>query len=1260
MAIRDDDILCTMPLEDNLDLTKGIGSATFSRTGPAASYVDTKNNRIAGNNLLWSEEFDNGTWVKVRNSIIANAAIAPDGTLTADASVASTDNNNHRTQQAFTFTAGKPYTGSVYVKAADKTVCYLLLETTDPTNNYAYFDLAAGAVGSVHSNITNASIQDVGDGWFRVSATLKSATGAASKAFHIAWAEADNDPVFVGDDSTVDGYNWGAQLEENSTVGDYVKTTSTAIVGKPNESIRFAGTNLLDYSEQFDEAAWNKTGTVTVSSNVATAPDGLQTADRVNNYGDTTGDRLTQTAISSIDINGKTYTGSLYLKGQGADIGKEVSFRINRDSGGTYTSSPTQTVILTSSWQRVDTGQLTGISGNLGVKFVFTGTGVADPATDFLIWGAQLVEGAKPAEYQSRTQNLLLHSEGFDEGDWIDVIGGTGTASVRSANTSIAPDGTLTADRLQLSRTGDTSSDFSLIQQAVTVPSGANTTKSLWVKSNTGSSQQLLIADSALTSVNSVITVSTEWTRVDINSTVPAATSGLQFGTRGGGSFGGDLSLDVLVWGAQLEESSSASTYQKTTSTLTEDVPRFEKNLVKTIGGNLLSFTEQFDQNVWSTSNTSVTANQAIAPDGTLTADKITNTLAADANIGQTLTGLGSLLNRTFTFSVWLWIPEGETNTDAKLFLFDQPLVDVSSKQLTLTTTPTRYSFTYTFPTTTNTSLVARIDYPDPSASEIGHEVFAWGAQLVENTKPLNYQARTQNLLFASEQFDNSDWGVTRATINTNVAISPDNLQTADKLIPSTDNDSHFVSQSEPVISGRDYTFSCYAKQGEERYLILDVSDSAFGNPARAVFDLQEGTVTDGSNGTDTIEDAGNGWYRCSMSVTATATTTSSFFVSISETPTFDNIFVGNDVDGLFIWGAQLEESSTVSTYQKTTSILTENLSETVEGGVLIEGASTNLVLQSEDFTTTWSSTASVNVTGSTQLRDGLLYHEIEFTTTGGSISQSGVFTAATVNTGSVYAFAGTKTGVAITLGTGGPSDTKSLTGVPQRFSHTGTAATTSLLFENGNSQAGTIWLSAAQGEQLPFATSYIPTVASTVTRDADILSIEPENIPAPTEDYSWGCTVDMLGFESGTFPRIATVVGEGTQRDLRFTGVDGVPFVNHAAFANNTAILAKESHKLFGTKTANDLILYRDAFAGTPVTPGTVTFGPKTAIALGSDGSSENLYGHIKNFRIYNRALTAFEVPNQDKTFIMLGKMMVSDIMNKTLVKSDLTEDLM
>jgi len=96
---------------------------------------------------------------------------------------------------------------------------------------------------------------------------------------------------------------------------DVVRATTATRVNSAG-LIEVVPYNLLSYSEQFDNAYWQKDSGVTVNSNVVNAPNGSLTADRINFS--TSGIALYRV----IDFT-TTVKLSIYLKGNRANIGKQ-------------------------------------------------------------------------------------------------------------------------------------------------------------------------------------------------------------------------------------------------------------------------------------------------------------------------------------------------------------------------------------------------------------------------------------------------------------------------------------------------------------------------------------------------------------------------------------------------------------------------------------------------------------------------------------------------------------------------------------------------------------------------------------------------------------------------------------------------------------------------------------------------------------------------------------------------------------------------
>ena len=171
---------------------------------------------------------------------------------------------------------------------------------------------------------------------------------------------------------------------------------------------------------------------------------------------------------------------------------------------------------------------------------------------------------------------------------------------------------------------------------------------------------------------------------------------------------------------------------------------------------------------------------------------------------------------------------------------------------------------------------------------------------------------RTNSVTF-SEQTDNAAWTKSDTTITANAVTSPSGYQDADKLIANTTNASHFIQQNFTPSSATSYTLSTYAKAGEYNFIGLQI---AFGGiNAYASYNLSTGVVfQSGGGATATIQNAGNGWYRCFITATTISAAASVFNVRIENDGSLNN-FVGNNVNGIYTWGCQLEAGAYATSY---------------------------------------------------------------------------------------------------------------------------------------------------------------------------------------------------------------------------------------------------------------------------------------------------------------------------------------------------------
>jgi hypothetical protein len=468
------------------------------------------------------------------------------------------------------------------------------------------------------------------------------------------------------------------------------------------------------------------------------------------------------------------------------------------------------------------------------------------------------------------------------------------------------------------------------------------------------------------------------------------------------------------------------------------------------------------------------------------------------------------------------------------------------------------------------------------------------------------------NLLEQSETFDNAYWQKANVTVSANATTAPNGTATADKIISSAVNDEHLIYYFESTYFNQVVTLSAYVKKADYRYAIIRSYTN--GNYQISVFDLNNGVVEGQVLGASTIESVGNGWYRISTTFTTPAGTFGVQY-GFSATPTYS--YLGDGTSGNFLWGAQLNIGSTAKPYFPTTDRLNVPRLTYQNGGggcpsLLLEKQSTNLLLQSEDFTFTsgiWLSangggTASVSVTANYGVSPDGTQNADRIQLNKGNTGYAEIYQLFSTTISSTYtqtlwlkSLSGTPK---INFGyTGTTRGTITLTTEWQRYEFTynsggnpnGLALTLFDGFDPSTAQSIDVLAWGAQAEQSSYPTTYIPTTSASATRVAD--ECKKSGIGALIGGTSGTVFFDIKTnptLSSANYKQFCYYINSGASQSYMF--LDGVnkiqTNVNWGNLLYNTAFQPNTRYKVALVFAPNDFALYINGVSVATASSGT------------------------------------------------------------------------
>lgn len=353
--------------------------------------------------------------------------------------------------------------------------------------------------------------------------------------------------------------------------------------------------------------------------------------------------------------------------------------------------------------------------------------------------------------------------------------------------------------------------------------------------------------------------------------------------------------------------------------------------LVELVPYNLITWSQDFSNANWSKTISSITYNQP-DPFGGNNAALCTFTNVSTSRIDQ---NLSIIAGNTYTLSAWI---KGVDITDFRFIFGSSQAVFVTSQ--IVNGEWVRVSATVTATTTgTYAQAIAR------TANTNGESFYIYGAQLVEGSTALPYQKtetrlniprldyslgscpnlllepQRTNIALYSEEFDSATWTKTALTVTENTTISPSGIQDADTILGNGTSSSRGVSQIISVTSGTTYSTSFYVKKNTNNFVQILFSGAIFSTNAWANFDLNSGVLGSiGSAATASIESVVDGWYRCTIVATATATSSNSLFLNLVTSATSIRNESNTLSTSVYLWGAQLEAVAYATSYIPTTT----------------------------------------------------------------------------------------------------------------------------------------------------------------------------------------------------------------------------------------------------------------------------------------------------------------------------------------------------
>jgi len=540
-------------------------------------------------------------------------------------------------------------------------------------------------------------------------------------------------------------------------------------------------------------------------------------------------------------------------------------------------------------------------------------------------------------------RNLLTYTEQFDNAAWTKTALVT-TGTPPWVNVAVSPDGTTTADKIIPDTSNTTHQIYSA---AITVAAGTRVTTSLYAKADGyswiaisayDSTEQWTFFDvtngvvggSAAGNTGSITSVGNGWYRCSVTRTIASTTTYGQYLVSNANNvqaFIGNGTSGALIWGAQVEIASSASTYQQIITPEITYESLYTSVLYQSSSGQTpVTVVEQpvglmldtrkgpvFGSNIITNGTFATDTNWTKGTGWSIGSGVATKTAGSAANLSQTVTIPAGWYKVSFDLTVTAGSVTATFTGGTTASGFGGTTSGVYTAFI-LSTGNTAFSLnaSSTFAGTVDNVVVSSV---------AGNHV----RQGTAANRPV-LSAR-YNLLTYTEQFDNAVWiEAGTKTITAGSIIAPNGTATAETLTADVGTSTYaFVYTTVTLPGDVNHTYSVAVKKDNYRYTALSLQ-WAIDRYLTVVFDLDgtSGAATQtlvGSLSGTVVSTSqvslGNGWYR--LTVTGRGSGSNPVypwvgFATGATGNTVDNVgrIIGNwaGTESFYVWGADLRATN--------------------------------------------------------------------------------------------------------------------------------------------------------------------------------------------------------------------------------------------------------------------------------------------------------------------------------------------------------------